>query len=102
VKERVLSLLLWWRGCRRIASDPIVCGCAVWSLQSEIRRQTIGDASHSGKSPSEVIRGLVQGMRMAFYWSRGTPMESLETLFLVYLLALGALGWLYWMVNEFS
>ena len=115
MKERVLSLLLWWRGCRRIASDPIVCGCppldqrviprhgcAVWSLQSEIRWQTIGDASHSGKSPSEVIRGLVQGMRMAFYWSRGTPMESLETLFLVYLLALGALGWLYWMVNEFS
>ncbi len=74
----------------------------MWSLQYEIRQQTIGDASHSGKSPSEVIRGLVQGMRMASTGVGGTPMESLETLFLVYLLALGALGWLHWMVNEFS
>ena len=28
MKERVLSLLLWWRGSSRRPSDPIVCSCA--------------------------------------------------------------------------
>jgi hypothetical protein len=28
VKERVLSLLLWWRGSSRRPFDPIVCCCA--------------------------------------------------------------------------